>query len=156
MISTYKIYTDTHWYLFRSEYIFRRIELSLTYECPNHDSVRHVNSSWIEFSLSIIWNSKMTTDGIIPSNPVSQAEKGHLKSCKQWEHNIQIYCILNAEVNIILLDWNKQHCESGIIQWGCRLLDENFYLVLMITCVAMQICHMVGRWAIWYTTWCKI
>ena len=63
---------------------------------------------------------------------------------KQWERNIRIYCILNTEINIILLHWNKQHFESGIIQWGCRFLDENFHLLLMITCFAMEICDRVG------------
>ena len=58
-----------------------------------------------------------------------------------WENNILIYCILNAELNIILLHWNKQHFERSIIKWGSRLLDENFHLVLMFTCFGnVQIC----------------
>ena len=73
--------------------------------------------------------------------------------------NIQIYCILNAEVNIILLHWNKQHLKRGIIQWECRLLNKNFYLFLMFTCVgSMQICispglnvkHWAARSSFWY------
>ena len=71
----------------------------------------------------------------------------------QWERDIRIYRILNTKINIILLHWNKQHFESGIIQRGCRLLDENFHLFLMVTCFAMQVCHRVGRWAIWPTPW---
>ena len=58
-----------------------------------------------------------------------------------WEHNILIYRILNAEFNIVLLHWNKQHSESGIIKWRCRLLNCNFHLVLMFTWFrSMQIC----------------
>ena len=68
-------------------------------------------------------------------------KKVFVESHKQWEHNIRIYCTLNTEINIILLHWNKQNLESSIIQWGCCLLNENFHLVLMITCFTMQICH---------------
>ena len=71
-----------------------------------------------------------------------------VKSHEQWEHNILIYCILNTELNIILLHWNKQHLESSIVQWGCRPLDENFHLVLVCSCFAMQICRRIEHWAI--------
>ena len=50
-----------------------------------------------------------------------------------WEHNVRVYCRSYAQLNIILLNWNEQHPESGIIKWGCRLLNKNFHLVLMIT-----------------------
>ena len=82
----------------------------------------------------------------LSSTPIlwAKLEKVILESHEQWEHNIHIYCILNTEINIILLHWNKQHFESGIIQWGCRFLDENFHLLLMITCFAMEICDRVG------------
>ena len=82
------------------------------------------------------------TDNINDPNLVSQARKGHYQiSSTIQEHNILIYCILNAEVNIIFLNWNKQHLESGIIKWECRLLNENFHLVLMFPSFgSMQIC----------------
>ena len=64
----------------------------------------------------------------------AKLKKVIVKSHKRQEPNIPIYCILNAEINIILLHWNKQHFESRIIQWWCRLLNENFHLVLMVTC----------------------
>ena len=146
MTSTYKFCADTHWYLFCNEYPVQWIDHSLTYECPNHDSVRHVISSWIEFSLTrsfgLWWWGQ--TRSCCPIQSV-KLKKVILESHKQWEYNLRIYRILNTEINIIFLHWNKQHLESGIIKWGCRLLDENFHLVLMITCVAMQICHRVGR-----------
>ena len=83
------------------------------------------------------------TDGTNNPNLVNQAEKkGQCQiSSTIREHIVQIYCILNAELDIILLHWNKQHLESGIIKWGCRLLDENFHLILMFTCSgSMQTC----------------
>ena len=84
----------------------------------------------------------MRTDSINDPNLVGQAEKRQLQiSSLIWEHNILIYCISNAKFNIILLYWNKQHLESGIIKWGCRPLNENFHLVLMFTSFrSMQTC----------------
>ena len=82
------------------------------------------------------------TDSIIQPDLISQAEKVIVIYLKQWKHNVRIYCISNTEINIILLHWNKQYLESGIIKWGCRLLNENFHLILMITCFVMQICHI--------------
>ena len=99
----------------------------------------------------VIWIGMTLTDGIIRPDLVSQAETVILNYYKQWEHNIRIYCILNTEINIISLHRNKQDLESGIIQWWCRLLDENFHLVLMITCFTMQICNRVGCSALWST-----
>ena len=52
---TYKLCTDTHLYLFHSEYQFTELRIPLTNGCPNHVSVRHINSSWIKFSLTVIW-----------------------------------------------------------------------------------------------------
>ena len=83
----------------------------------------------------------MRTNGIHDPNQVDQAEKGHSQISTIWEQNVLIYCILNAEINIVLLHWNKQHLESGIIKWGCRPLNQNFHLVLMFTrFMSMQIC----------------
>ena len=84
----------------------------------------------------------MRTDSTHLPDLATQADKGQCQmSSITWEHNIPIYCILNAELNIISLHWNKQHLESGIIKWGCRLLNKNFHLVLMFTCFrSMQIC----------------
>ena len=83
----------------------------------------------------------MRTDSTHDPDLVDQAEKVLVKSNQQYENNILIYCILNAELNIILLYWNKQHFESSIIKWGCCLLDENFHLVLMFTCFgSVQTC----------------
>ena len=66
-----------------------------------------------------------------------------------WEHNILIYRISNAESNIILLHWNKQHLECGIIEGGRRLLNENFHLVLMLTHFgSMQGYTKLERWAV--------
>ena len=79
----------------------------------------------------------------VSTTPISSVKliKVNLKPPKQYEHDILIYCILNAKLNIILLYWNKQHFESGIIKWGCRLFDQNFHLVPMFTCFrCMQIC----------------
>ena len=74
------------------------------------------------------------TDDINDPYVIDQAEKVIVKSHQQYKNiNIQIYCMLNAELNIILLHRNKQHLESSIIKWGCRLLNENFHLVLMFT-----------------------
>jgi hypothetical protein len=70
-----------------------------------------------------------------------------------WERSVRVYCILNTEINIILLHRYKQHRESGIIQWGCCLLDESFHLVLMITFFVMQICHRAQHWVLWSTRW---
>ena len=55
MTSTYKLCTDTHLQLFHSEYQFTESRIPLTYECPNHVSVRHIKFSWIKFSLTVIW-----------------------------------------------------------------------------------------------------
>ena len=88
------------------------------------------------------------TDSTNGPDHIDRAEKVIVKSHKEWEHNIQIYCMLNTEINVILLHWNKQCPEGGIIKWGGRLLNENFHLVLMITCFAMQICQKIECWAI--------
>ena len=84
----------------------------------------------------------MRTNGSNGPDIVDNTEKGHSKiSSTIREQNIRIYCILNAELNIILLYWNKQHLESGMIKWGRRPLDENFHLDLMFTHFgSMQIC----------------
>ena len=103
-------------------------------------------------SFKLRWREQTVWYPITPA----KLKKVIVKFHEQWEHNIRIYCILNTKINIILLHWNKQHCESGIIQWGRRLLDENFHLLLMITCFTMQICNREGHWAIWSTPWHKI
>ena len=112
---------------------------------PN-SALQSFGMQWREQTLS------MSSNLIMPV----KLENVIVKCYKQWECDIRIYCILNTEINVILLHWNKQHFESGIIQWGCRLLDENLHLVLIITCFAMQICHRVGHWAILYMRWRKI
>ena len=90
----------------------------------------------------------------VPNSPalLAKLKKVIVKFHEEQEHNIRIYCISNTKIHIISLHWNKQHHESVIIQWGCRLLDENFHLVLMVTCFAMQICRSVERWAILLST----
>ena len=85
MICTYKLYVDTYWYLYHSEHPVQWIEHSLTYECPNHDSVRHVNCSWIDFSLTFIWIAMTRTDSTQDPNPVGQAEKVTVKSHEHYE-----------------------------------------------------------------------
>ena len=91
---------------------------------------------------TVIWNATTRTDSTVDPDLVGQAEKGHCQILSTiWEHNERIYCILNTEVNIILLYRNKQHPESSIIKWGCRPLHENFHLVLMLACFGnVQIC----------------
>ena len=132
-VLTHSLLALTDDYSIKSEYPVEWIELSLTYECPNHNIVRHVISSWFRFNLTVI-KIAMKTDSTNVFNLVAQSGKGQCQiSSTIWEHNILIYCILNAELNITLLHWNKQHFESGIIKWRCCLLDENFHLVLMFT-----------------------
>ena len=99
------------------------------------------------------------TDGriVCVSVTVDHTEKGHGQISRTIrDSNILIYCISNTKSNIVLLHWNKQHLERGIIQWGCGLLNENFHLVLMITCFAMQICNRVEHWAMGSTLWQNI
>ena len=112
----------------------------------------HMNAQTISFSnipyppeLNSVLHSHLDhddrTDSTNSPDLVGQAEKRQRQiSSTIWEHNILIYCIFNAELDIILLYWNKQHLESSIIKWGCCLLDENFHLALMFTCFgSMQI-----------------
>ena len=83
----------------------------------------------------------MRTDSTHLPDLIKQAEKVLVKYNQKYENDILFYCILNAELNIISLYWNKQHFESSIIKWGCCLLDKNFHLVLMFTCFGiMQFC----------------
>ena len=105
---------------------------------------------------TLIWIAMTKTNGTRVPIPVGQAEKGHCQITWMIQHIIRIYCILNTELNIILLHWNKQHLESGIVQWGCRPLNENIHLVLVFTCFPMQICHRLERWAMWFTLYHKI
>ena len=77
--------------------------------------------------IQMIW-----TDGTKDLDEVGQAPKNQYQiSSTIWEHNILVYSTLDAEFNIILLHWNKQYFESGIIKWRCRPLNKNFHLVLM-------------------------
>ena len=158
MTRTYILCADTHWYLFHSEYPVQWIEHSLTYEFPNHDSVRHVKFSWIEFSLTQWFGLRCENRRYYTPRSCRSSWKGiSSKLTKKWENNIRNYCISNTEINISLLHWNKQHLESGIIKWWCRFLDEYFQLLLVFTCFeSMHICHRVGRWAIWSTPWREI
>ena len=120
-------------YSVKNEYSVQWIRRSLTNECPNHDIVHHAICSWIEFSLTVIWIAMTSTDSTDDPNQEGHAEKGHSQSHQKYEHNARMYCILNAELNVILLHWNEQNLESSIIKWGCRPLDENFHPVLMFT-----------------------
>ena len=100
-----------------------------------------ITCSWIKFSFTVIWVMMTRTDGIHDPDLVKQAEKVLVRYNQQYENNILFYCILNGELNIISLYWNKQQFESSIIKWGCCLLDKNFHLILMFTCFgSMQIC----------------
>ena len=100
---------------------------------PHHCNPSHILLNQFQLYI-VIWIVKMRTDSINDPNLVDQAENGQLQiSSTIWDHNILIYCILNAKFNIILLYWHKQHLESGIIKWGCRPLNEKFHLVLMFT-----------------------
>ena len=155
-ISTYFFFAVTYWWLFRSEYQSRELSIhshmnAQTMTAYTISNTPESNSALQSFGLR--WQEQT-----VSSTPISSAKlkKIIVKSYEQWEHDIRIYCILNTEINIILLHWNKQHFESGIIQWGCCLLDENFHLFLMVTCFTMQVCHMVGHWAIESTPWRKI
>ena len=128
-------------YSIKSEYPVQGIEYLLTYECPNHSIVDLVISSWIKFSLTLSFGLQWQgqTVVIIPILSV-KLQNINNKFPQQWEHNVLIYCVFYAEVNIILLHWNKQHLESGIIKRRCRLFNEHFHLVLMFTCFgSMQI-----------------
>ena len=64
------------------EYSVQLIKCSLTNECPNHNIVRHVISSWIEleFSLTVTWIAMTRTDGTNEPNLVGQAEKGQVSN----------------------------------------------------------------------------
>ena len=130
-------------YSVKSEYAVQWIKCLLTNECPNHNIVPHVISSWIEFNITQSFRLRWWEWTILmsPILPVKlKMKKINVKSQYDITHSL-IYCTLSAELNIILLHWNKQHLESGIIKWGCRPLDENFHLVLMFTCFkSMQIC----------------
>ena len=109
-----------------------------------------LNSAFQSFELQ--WQEQTV---VIPWILWVKLKKVIVKSHEQYDF-ILLYCTFNTDLNIIPLHWNKQHLESGIIQWGCRPLDQNFHLVLMFTCFAMQICHRVEYWAIWSTFWHKI
>ena len=145
-------------YSIENEYAVQWIEWSLTNECPNHNIVDHIICPWIGFSLTqFIWIGMTRTDSINNPDPVSQAETGQCQISTLWERNALIYCIFHGEINIILLHWNKQHLESGIIKWRCRLLNENFHLVLMFTGFgSMHICIRLNIWAVRSTFWHKI
>ena len=126
----------TYSYLFREKWIPSLMNRVITHKWmpePEHCRAHHVPLNQFQRYV-VIWIAKMRTDSINDPNLIGQAEKHQLQiSSTIWEHNILIYCILNAERNIILLYWNKQLLESGIIKWGCRPLNENFHLALMFT-----------------------
>ena len=85
LTKTYKFCAHTHWYLFHSEYPVQWIEHSLTYECPNHMSVRLIKPSWIRFSFTVTWIAMTGTDGIKHPDVIGQAGKGHsLISQTMW------------------------------------------------------------------------
>ena len=142
---TYKLsVTLTGNYSIKSKYPVQWIEHSLTNECPNHSIVCHIIFSWIKFSLTQLFGLRWQGQTILMTPILSDKLKRLMSYLKQYENNkyILIYCILNAELNIILLHWNKQHFESGILKWGCCLLNKNFHLVLMFTCFrSVQICR---------------
>ena len=144
MAHTYKVSVGSYLYLFCKEWIPSSINWVFTYiwvpkpiHCgPYHSSLNH------DKPYTIIW-IVMRTNSTINPNLSNQAEKDQyqISSTTIWEHNILIYCILDAELNIILLYWNKHHLQSAIIEWGCCLLNENFHLILMFICFwSMQIC----------------
>ena len=111
-------------------WVFTHIWVPKPIHCgPYHSSLNYIQP------YTVIWIA-MRTNSTINPNLSNQAEKDQyqISSTTIWEHNILIYCILNAKLNIILLYWNKQLLESGIIKWGCCLLNENFHLILMFTC----------------------
>ena len=158
MTYTYKFCADTHSWLFHSEYQFTELRIHSHMNAQTM-SVYTISTSSEPISalqsFGMQWREQTASESCIMALP-AKLEKVIVKCYEQWGCDIRIYCILNTENNVILLHWNKQHFESGIIQWGCRLLDENLHLVLMITCFAMQICHRVGCWAIWSMPWRKI
>ena len=148
MTYTYKFCANTHLYLFHSEYQFTELRI--------HSHMNAQTMTVYKISKPSGLNSVLQSFGLwwkeqtVSKSPIllTKLEKVIVKCYKQWEYNIRIYCILNAEINIILLHRNKQDFESSIIQWRCCFLDENFHLFLMITCFTMQICDRVGHWAI--------
>ena len=70
-------------YSIKSEYPVQWIELSLTYECPNHSIVRHVISSWIEFSLTVIFGWRGQTILMTPILSI-KLKKVVIKSLLQY------------------------------------------------------------------------
>ena len=157
MTSTNKFGANTYSYLFRSEYQASKLSI--------HSHMNDQTMSVYTISNAPVSNLALQSLGLtwreqtVSNTPILLAKlkkKIIVKSHEQCENNILIYCISNTEINIILLHWNKQHFESGIIQWGCRLLDENFHLFLMVTCFAMKVYQRVGHWAIWSILWQKM
>ena len=108
----------------------------LTYVCPNHNIVRIIISSCMEFSLTRSFELQWQGQTVLMTPILWIVLKEWMSNLinKIWEHNVQIYCIFNAELNIVLLHWNKQHLESGIIKRGCCPLNEYFHLFLMFIC----------------------
>ena len=91
-----------------------------------------LNSAFQSFELQ--WQEQTV---VIPWILWVKLKKVIVKSHEQYDF-ILLYCTFNTDLNIIPLHWNKQHLESGIIKWRCRLLNENFHLVLVFG--NMQIC----------------
>ncbi len=142
-------------YSVKGEYPAEWIKHSLTNECPNHDIVRHANIFCIKFSPTQSFASEWQDRHY--QCPGSHYTKSKSNLPRWWEHNILSYRVLNAEINIILLHWNKQHLESVIIKGGCRLLDQNFHLVLMFTCFAtIHGFVRVESWAVRSIFWQKM
>ena len=101
---------------------------------PLHCIFYHILLNQIQLYTIILISMTRTDSSKEVLDNKGQAQKNQYQiSSTIWEHNILIYCILDTEFNIILLHWNKQHFESGIIKWWCRLLNKNFHLVLMFT-----------------------
>jgi hypothetical protein len=87
MTRTYKFCADTHWYLFCSEYPVQWIEHSLTCECPNHVSVRHIKPSWIELSITQSFGLRWQEQTLLYT-PIElvKLKKVNVKSHKQYEN----------------------------------------------------------------------
>lgn len=54
-------------------------------------------------------------------------------------YNLLSHCILDAQLQVVLLNWDKKHFQSKVVQWFCCFSYQYFYLFLVIPIVNMKI-----------------
>jgi hypothetical protein len=145
----YKFCAGTHSKLLCSEYPVQWIEHSLTYVCPNHDSVCLINVSWIEFSLKqsfwLRWREQTVSSTPISSinlknitvNSHKQYEKITYEFIAYWTQRSILFCC--TETNNIL----RAVSSSEDAVFSMRTFTWSWWLPVSLCRSAIILSHMV-------------